>query len=150
MNQTIAKYLGNALLSSADMQLYSVDDLKPTKIWLLYFSASFCKPCKKFTPILQHLYKHLNASFEIVLIPKDFTQAEFLSYFQGMNWLSVPFEDQKRIDWLTQLFSIESIPALVILNQDGQIVNSNAYQAILSDPQGQFFPWPEYSMMGQQ
>lgn len=49
---------------------------------LLYFSATWCTNCTEFTPLLEAYYaRHRERkNFEIVLVSKDRTEAEFAAY----------------------------------------------------------------------
>ena len=40
--------------------------LRSKKFTILYFSASWCPPCHRFTPILKELYAEANAELEII------------------------------------------------------------------------------------
>ena len=54
------------------------------KVVLLYFSASWCPPCHRFTPVLADFYeevKDAGGSIEIVYVPSDETRDEMMKYF---------------------------------------------------------------------
>ena len=54
----------------------------------LYFSASWCPPCQRFTPILTEFYKAAKASnsgLEIVFISSDRSREEFDGYVSKHN-----------------------------------------------------------------
>ena len=106
------------------------------KIVCLYFSASWCPPCRGFTPELIKFYNkyHRSKNFEIVFISRDKTNSEYLKYYKKMPWLSVP-----------GIVNIEStspfIPQLTIYNSDGRMITDNARNELPKDPHGTNFPW---------
>jgi nucleoredoxin len=59
----------------------------------LYFSAHWCPPCCRFTPMLAEAYtSDLSAKgLEVVFISSDKDQASFDEYFGTMPWLALPF-----------------------------------------------------------
>jgi len=68
------------------------------KIVGLYFSAGWCPPCQKFTPLLCELYDELRnrkAKFEIVFLSFDKNAGDMETYFMTRHrqWLTLPFDD---------------------------------------------------------
>ncbi len=59
----------------------------------IYFSAHWCGPCRRFTPILSEFYKnyHESKNFEIVFLSSDSDLSSFKSYHEEMPWLALPF-----------------------------------------------------------
>uniref|UniRef100_A0A0D9VV44 protein-disulfide reductase n=1 Tax=Leersia perrieri TaxID=77586 RepID=A0A0D9VV44_9ORYZ len=85
----------------------------------IYFSASWCPPCRQFTPKLIEAYNELvsqGKSFEVVFVSSDKDIESFNAYFAKMPWLAVPFLDSERIANLKKRFKVRGIPHLVILN----------------------------------
>ena len=71
----------------------------------IYFSASWCAPCKQFTPILAQFYNTVNKKlgcknisdpidrkFEIIWVSRDSSVEEFVNYYSKMPWLALPFD----------------------------------------------------------
>jgi len=87
----------------------------------LYFTASWCGPCRRFTPELVQTYKEANGGMEVVLVPWDATPAERAEYARqsGMRWLAVPHgapgASHSLADELTLRYDVRSIPTLVVL-----------------------------------
>jgi len=55
---------------------------------MLYFSAHWCPPCRKFTPVLSEAYTKLKAErddFELVFVSSDRDQEGFDEYFGEMT-----------------------------------------------------------------
>ncbi|XP_047307657.1 probable nucleoredoxin 1 [Impatiens glandulifera] len=108
------------------------DSLKGKKIGL-YFSASWCPPCRRFTPSLVDLYNELSikGDFEIVFISKDRDDESFEGYFSKMPWLAVPFSDSNGRKQLNELFKVKGIPFLVFLDDNGEIVTSDGVKIVM-------------------
>ncbi|KAL6878464.1 hypothetical protein ACP4OV_012634 [Aristida adscensionis] len=91
----------------------------------LYFSASWCPPCRRFTPKLMEAYDELASqgkSFEVVFVSRDRDEEAFDEYFAKMPWLAVPFSDEEGRKRLLNRFKVKGIPNLVILDaQTGQL-----------------------------
>ena len=83
---TMTSLLGPKLLTSAD------GDAKPTKTLLkdkdlvaLYFSASWCPPCKTFSPMFRKFYNAAakEKKMEVVYVSSDKDLASFKEYVSG-------------------------------------------------------------------
>ncbi|PKI42679.1 hypothetical protein CRG98_036961 [Punica granatum] len=91
----------------------------------LYFSGSWCGPCRQFTPSLIEVYEDLlpKCDFEVVFISSDRDEESFNGYFSKMPWLAVPFSDSAAIKGLQDLFQVRSFPSLVILDGSGKVLS---------------------------
>jgi len=115
----------------------------------IYFSAHWCPPCRSFTPILADnykAYKERGLPFEIVFSTADRDETSFNSYraemaAAGGDWLAIPWKDSDRRQALDSLFGVSGIPCLVIVDENGRVINSNARGAIAKDTVGDNFPW---------
>jgi len=127
--------LGPSLLlktnGSETATLPILDALRHTRLIGLYFSAHWCPPCKKFTPMLIEAYEHLKASFvhhgfEIIFVSSDRSTAEFNQYYASMPWAAVPYDETRmRQQGISMQFGVRGIPAMVILDAiSGQVVSS--------------------------
>lgn len=117
---------GASLLSKSGNVLTGV--LNEAKYVLVYFSASWCKPCQNFTPVLDMLYESLNSfdkDLEVVYVSRDNSEAEFNEYYSKMPWLAVPFNDEERRLALKERFAAKGIPALFLINHSGDIKKSD-------------------------
>ena len=114
------------------------------KVVAIYFSATWCAPCKAFTPQLIALHESLRAQgkeFEVVFVSLDRTPEAFDQYFGSMPWLAVPFDHAEDRARLGQQLAVDSIPKLVVLDQEGGILTTNGRELVASDPDGAKFPW---------
>ncbi len=103
------------------------------KIIALYFSGNYCPPCKKFTPILKDVYlkiKEKNNNFEIIFISSDKSESEFKEYYNSMPWLALPYEKRHIKTKLCNLFGIKTIPRLIILDNNNEIIDLDARKFI--------------------
>ena len=113
------------LLESATLQTKTGEKRSLTsypKVVLLYFSAHWCPPCRKFTPLLRDFYEEVNdenKQVEIVFVSADKTVEEHAKYFSDSHgdWLTVPFEAEELRDQLRSEFGKK-------LNSDGELVRS--------------------------
>lgn len=101
--------------------------LSKTKVMGLYFSASYCPPCHKFTPILAKVYSELKElGLEIILIPSDKTQEAFDGYFKTHPWLSIPFDNnlpgESIASSIRAEMNVKSIPTLIFFDTKGNII----------------------------
>ncbi|XP_059447905.1 probable nucleoredoxin 1 [Corylus avellana] len=108
-----------------------IDSLKGKKLWL-YFSASWCGPCRHFTPSLVEVYKELSTKgdFEIIFIAVYEDEESFNGYFSKMPWLAIPFSDSDKRDLLNEEFKVWGIPTLVIIGEDGKVVSDSGVEII--------------------
>jgi len=112
------------------------------KILMLYFSASWCPPCRSFTPQLASYYAKLpRDKVEIIFISMDKDESAFQSYYQKMPWLAMPFALRKEQSLLAQRFQVRGIPSLVILDRTGSVVTTNGRMVVAADPNGEAFPY---------
>lgn len=101
----------------------------------LYFSASWCPPCRKFTPTLVEVYRELTShdsnSLEVVLVSRDRDEESFNAYFAKMPWLAVPFADSECLERLVKRYKVNGIPNLVILGgETGEIYTKEGVKFI--------------------
>jgi thiol-disulfide isomerase/thioredoxin len=126
--------------------------LKDKKVVGIYFSASWCGPCQKFTPQLAKFYHEMNKAgkkYEIVWVSRDRTQEEFVQYYSKMPWLAVPIGNlQKVIEVLGPKYQMKGIPHLVILDgQDASVYTLDGRRMMMEDSYGLQFPWAPRTLM---
>jgi nucleoredoxin len=113
---------------------------------LLYFSAHWCPPCRRFTPELAKWYtKQVPAlaaagtKVEIVFVSSDNDKAGFEEYMKDMPWKALAYEDRDVKEELSEALEVEGIPTLALLDKAGNVMTTEARGKISSDPDG--FPW---------
>jgi thiol-disulfide isomerase/thioredoxin len=91
----------------------------------LYYKASWCPPCRQFTPIVAEMYDHLKDvhptnGLEIVLCGSDRDESSFNNYYSHHPWKAIPFEFLQGRGGIKQsldeTYSVRGIPCLVILD----------------------------------
>eukprot|EP00331_Platyophrya_macrostoma_P004980 CAMPEP_0176420078 /NCGR_PEP_ID=MMETSP0127-20121128/8405_1 /TAXON_ID=938130 /ORGANISM="Platyophrya macrostoma, Strain WH" /LENGTH=149 /DNA_ID=CAMNT_0017800631 /DNA_START=44 /DNA_END=493 /DNA_ORIENTATION=- len=145
-----SKLIPNKLLSDAKGTTTSDNSgFADTKIKALYFSASWCPPCHKFTPFLATLYNEVNKKnkeLEIIFVSFDKKKSEFESYYKKMPWLAIPFEDKDTIKKLSSKYSVQGIPTLLILDNNGEVLVEDGYLELAqsTDPIDVVNTWKSY------
>ncbi|KAJ3244472.1 hypothetical protein HDU78_010943 [Chytriomyces hyalinus] len=116
---------------------------------LLYFSASWCPPCQRFTPKLIDFFEAYSAAtnntdIEIIFISSDRDEASFDAYFGKMPFLALPYAQRDRVISLRERFQVRGIPSLSLLDAaTGETLNFNIQPLLNRDPRGLFFPYKE-------
>ncbi|MEM7600889.1 MAG: thioredoxin-like domain-containing protein [Verrucomicrobiota bacterium] len=115
----------------------------------LYFSASWCGPCKAFTPFLKAFRNdHLDNGFEVVLVNFDKTNTAKRRYIDDseMEWPSIPGARRKGSKELAEAFQVESYPTLIILDPNGNVVTTEGVEAIMTEPETVFSQWIRFEI----
>lgn len=124
--------LGNDPILSKSGEVKPLDAVKDAKLIGIYFSMHNCPPCRAFTPIFAEVYNEVNSSekvMEVIFFSGDKTQEEFDKYYAEMPWLALPRGDS-RLATLAQKFSVKGVPRLIMLKQDGTVVDDNAVKKV--------------------
>jgi len=112
----------------------------------LYFSAHWCPPCQRFTPLLIDFYKKVKkengSKFELIFVSSDRDEKSFEDYYKPMPWLALPFALRDQKNSLSSKFKVQGIPTLIFLNAaTGEVINKQGRDIVMSDPEGLNFPW---------
>jgi len=128
----------------------------------LYFSASWCPPCQRFTPLLIDFYNATKklvsndttataTEFEIIYVSSDRTNEEFEEYYGKMPWLAIPpgIENIGAIKAkLSETLGVTGIPALAILDgTTGEFIAGGTARddvvRVTTTPKGDTVPEPD-------
>lgn len=115
--------------SNGSLQNYDDNRLAGKKYFGLYYSASWCGPCRQFTPQLVNFYKQNAAAhpnFEIVFMSDDASPADMQAYMKqdGMPWAAVRFERKAQEKELLH-YAGSGIPDLVVVDGDGKVLSDS-------------------------
>lgn len=108
----------------------------------LYFSASWCGPCRAFTPSLIKFRDAHKEKFEVVLVGADGSakaQSNYMKKYK-MPWLAL--ENQSRAaKEISKSLGVSSIPCLVVLDTDGNVLSKNGKNEIARTGEGAMSVW---------
>lgn len=114
---------------------------------MLYFSAHWCPPCKRFTPVLIDLYKKIKTekNVELIFCSLDNVEDDYKEYISDMPWFCMPFE-AKESKVLASKYKAEGIPHLVVLDGEGNVITMDGTSEVGDDKEGKNFPWKPKSL----
>tara|TARA_B110000444_G_scaffold69341_2_gene65142 strand:+ start:1651 stop:2277 length:627 start_codon:yes stop_codon:yes gene_type:complete len=119
--------IGDELIDNKNKK-YELKGMTTNIYFGLYFSAKWCGPCRKFTPKLIEFYDKVE-NFEVIFISLDSDETEFNDYFSKMPWKSLPFDNEKS-EKLSEFFSVQGIPSLVLVDYEGNLLTSKGKELI--------------------
>jgi thiol-disulfide isomerase/thioredoxin len=108
----------------------------------LYFSASWCPPCRTFTPKLVEFHKANKDKFEVLLVSADNSEKAQANYMKKymMPWLAIKHQSTAA-NLLVKKMGVSGIPFLVILAPDGSVVTKDGRGDVDSMGDKAFLKW---------
>jgi len=94
----------------------TVDSLSSKDVVGFYFSAHWCPPCRRFTPVLAKAYSTMTkgSNCEIVFVSGDQDDEAFKKYHAEMPFAALSFSSKDINSALNKKFGCEGIPYLVL------------------------------------
>lgn len=116
-------------LESGALRPFDGARLAGVKFYAIYFSASWCAPCRAFTPGFVDAYGKIRAlypEFEVVLVNADRSPGEMLSYMRDdhMTWPALRWEAIKGAPEITH-YGGDGIPCLVLVDENGKVLSDS-------------------------
>jgi hypothetical protein len=147
-NLTRQEYVGYSICAVSSP---TVKALQGYNMVGLLFGADWCKPCLEFIPVLDRLYLVQAARgahrLEIVLV-SHCREAKATKYYGlGMQWLAMYHDADNKVGMNTRTtalmvkFGVTTIPALILLDERGQVICMEGRGWCVADPKGLAFPW---------
>ncbi len=115
-------------LVTADGESVTSSELADNQYVVLYFSAGWCPPCRRYTPSLVEFHEnHSDRGVEVVFVSSDRDADSMAEYMDDadMPWLAVPYE-QIDDSGLKSKYEVRGIPRVVVLDgSNGIVMDSN-------------------------
>jgi nucleoredoxin len=125
ISRKMANSLHGKLVIWKDGQLQQYDEniLSSKKVFLLYYSASWCAPGRQFTPWLIDFYQKFapaHPEFEIIYVSDDRSAEEMADYMKtsGMPWPALAYSITPQQTELTK-YAGPAIPSMALLDGAG-------------------------------
>lgn len=116
-------------LNGRAMRDVTSEQLAGTQMYAVYFSASWCGPCRRFTPQLVAAYpkiKTAHPEFEVIFVSADEDEDSMRHYMidDHMPWLGLRFREAEQNPTLGR-YRQSGIPNLVFIDGDGRILSKS-------------------------
>jgi thiol-disulfide isomerase/thioredoxin len=125
----VAKSLRNRMQVLRDGKLVAFDpgERAEPQVYLAYFGALWCGPCRRFSPELVRTYQQLKQEvpdyFELIFVSGDRDEREQLGYVRevGMPWPVIKYSALGRVAPLER-WAAKGIPNLVAVTREGELI----------------------------
>jgi thiol-disulfide isomerase/thioredoxin len=134
---------GASIITHPEGAALTLDDLRSFDIVGIYFSANWCRPCQKFTPLLARLFKDIESNgqkFGVVFVSSDRDEASFHQYFRKMPWVALDYYQRGMQEMLSTAFRVRGIPTLVLVDPKTGNFTTKGDKIIALGAAA--FPWP--------
>jgi nucleoredoxin len=116
------------VLDDGSLKAFDASTLKDVKYWAFYYSASWCPPCRAFTPKLVDFYndfKKSHPNFELIFVNHDQSADDMEAYMKAdsMPWPAVRFSAIRTTN-LNALCG-SGIPDLVLTDENGKVLSDS-------------------------
>jgi thiol-disulfide isomerase/thioredoxin len=111
----------------------------------IYFSASWCPPCRAFTPQLVAAYRQLQTEgqpFEVVLVPSDQNRSGHGKIHEGpRHAVARRALRRQAVQALKEKFAVAGIPKLVVVDAQGQTRSAEARGEVAAQGAAAYAGW---------
>uniref|UniRef100_A0A0N5B9A3 protein-disulfide reductase n=1 Tax=Strongyloides papillosus TaxID=174720 RepID=A0A0N5B9A3_STREA len=151
----MAELFADVEITKPDGEKVLGGELLKDKIVGLYFTASWCPPCQKFTPKLKKLHDQLvklGKPFTVVVITKDKEEELFEEYYEEKMSTFNYFEfGNPKHQELIEKYEAKTIPCLRIIKSDGTVAVNDGVTDVREksddNPQDLFDEWEAFATM---
>ncbi|QIF02566.1 thioredoxin-like domain-containing protein [Roseimicrobium sp. ORNL1] len=137
---TVYSAVQGSLVKASGRGVESCDasSLQDARYIAIYFSASWCPPCRAFTPSLVSWYnrnKAANPHFELIFVSSDETAADMANYMKAYNmeWPALAF-NRRNVGALVR-YKGSAIPCLVLIDESGTVLSHSFVGGTYVGPQ---------------
>ena len=126
-NSWVVEKFGEKLLTSSGKEVDAKQALAGKTVGV-YFSASWCGPCRAFTPQLVKFHRQTakKNNIEIVFASCDKSSQAMFDYMKkdNMPWYALPFDGEQSAALKNELH-VSGIPTLAVFGPDGKLVTKS-------------------------
>jgi len=120
------------VLNGSELGRFDASALKAKKYLAVYFSASWCGPCRQLTPKLVDWYKQQKAefdNFDVIFVSRDRSKDAMIECIKqdAMPWPALSFAKTDQRSSPLEKYAGPGIPCLVIIDADGRVI-SHSYK----------------------
>jgi nucleoredoxin len=127
-DSVFAKLLDKNLVSVQGKKVESHEMTTNPEYYAFYFSASWCGPCRRFTPQLVDFYnkqKDLAEFCEVILVSADQNQKAMEQYMAGAKMPWPALSHDKAGSREVRQYAGGGIPCLVLVDKKGKVVSDS-------------------------
>jgi thiol-disulfide isomerase/thioredoxin len=136
-----AKFSNSLMTVGDDGVAHSLDahKLAGVKYWAFYYSASWCGPCRSFTPDLVSFYRSFkpdHPDFELIFVNLDDNEDAMENYMRAdsMPWPAIWHADIDNPELEAKKYCGNGIPCLVLVDADGNVISDTFQDGQYTDP----------------
>jgi len=128
LNPVVSGYADSlVVLRGEKLVPFNTDKFLQAPFIVLYYGASWCPDCRRFSPSLVTAYDQQssgNKRFEVLLVSQDQSEEGMLKFMktEKMTWPTVAFSKLSDAKTLEELYSGHGIPCLTVLDRHGKVV----------------------------
>lgn len=132
-NKIVDRLTGKLVLwNGRELERFDASALKAKKYLAIYFSASWCDPCRQFTPRVVAWYKQQQAeldTFDVIFVSRDHSKDAMVEYMKqdAMPWPALSFSKTDQRSSPLEKYAGRGIPCLVVIDPGGKVI-SHSYK----------------------